>query len=865
MRRPIYLYAVGIVANGVLFLSVPLEVCSLAALIICGLVPGALLVEWLLVQSDAPPDPIEHVVYALGAGFALMVVGMLLLSYLPGKLERTQILLAANAFDWVMLLLLWLCSRRDSALFAARANLHSDPSRSSVSSVSSAWLLAGLVIVLVVAGFLRMGSLGYAEFLTDEARVVLRSAAVMQGYEDVLFIHRKGPAEILLPALIFSLTGQINEAVARLPFAVASLAALLAVFQLGRRTLGALAGWLAVFLLAFDGYLIGFAHFVQFQSFVVLSSVLVVLVLHRLERDQRAMTQYFSLTALFWATGLLSHYDALLVAPPATLLFGALLWRRPNLRGQVLRSAAPALLLGAGVLAVFYLPFVLHPHFQATLTYVVDRRLSGPGFPYNNLLDVLRRSSVYNSTYYVITLALLLLAALALSYWRGWPTRAGRILAVVAPLLIALTTLIALLRPDWLRSSGIDLTVVVFLLVLIPVWLLPRLALSWRMLWVWFTSALMIALFFVAFPRTHVYTFVAPSALLAGATLAEGWGWLATRVGRRSATLAGAMAVLVATLVFGLYAYLYFVYNQVEVLRTWPDHHPAFYWQPQDVSSVDAVYGFPLSNGWKTAGVLYQEGELTGSYESNQRDNLITYWYTRAADRCRSTANSYFVIDTVEPWARSPQATIDQLSADGFHRWGEAVLNGQPRLSIYRTGNATDDVRILPLADASAAFDALATPDLPLDYPVIEPEPANPLHVNFGNRIWLEGYELVQSDDLQPGDTLHLRLFWRAQQPLETSYKVFNQAYYGDGVMVAQKDGYPVCDRQPTTEWYPGEIIVDEQPIPVLDDAPAGIYPLVVGLYADDTMERLPVLDAAGNPVDDKVHIADIRISESGE
>ena len=80
--------------------------------------------------------------------------------------------------------------------------------------------------------------------------------------------------------------------------------------------------------------------------------------------------------------------------------------------------------------------------------------------------------------------------------------------------------------------------------------------------------------------------------------------------------------------------------------------------------------------------------------------------------------------------------------------------------------------------------------------------------------------------------------------------------------MVAQKDAYPVCDRLPTSIWYPGELITDIHDITVNADATDGVYPLYTGLYLEETGDRLPVLDAAGNPVDQQVHVADIRIGE---
>ncbi len=385
-----------------------------------------------------------------------------------------------------------------------------------------------------------------------------------------------------------------------------------------------------------------------------------------------------------------------------------------------------------------------------------------------------------------------------------------------------------------------------------------------RSLWVWLGAPLLMALFFVAFPRTHVYTFAIPAALLAGMAAAALLRGLERSLSAPTYRWLGVSMAVAAAVVFGWYLYRYFLDARAEVLRTWPTHHPTPYWQPQDVSAVDAVYGFPLANGWKVVGALYAQGALAGGYESNQRDDLITYWYTRGADRCRATAENYFVIDTVEPWAQSPQATIDQITPDGFRLWGQVQNGGAPALSIYQRGGDQSEPGIIPLEEYAAAFDKFATSDLPLDDPVIQPAIANPLHVNFGDSIWLEGFELSQTDSLRPGDALHLRLFWRTQELLDKSYKVFNQAYYGEGVMVAQRDGYPVCDRRPTPQWYPGELIVDDYAIPIAGDAPPGVYPLYTGLYADDTFERLPVLDEAGNPVDNQVYLADIKIEQEG-
>ena len=105
-----------------------------------------------------------------------------------------------------------------------------------------------------------------------------------------------------------------------------------------------------------------------------------------------------------------------------------------------------------------------------------------------------------------------------------------------------------------------------------------------------------------------------------------------------------------------------------------------------------------------------------------------------------------------------------------------------------------------------------------------------------------------------------MTLYWRAQTEIDASYKVFNQSYYGDGVMVAQADGYPVCGGRGTWLWDPGELVADVHMLTIKPDAPDGLYPLYTGLYIEETLDRLDVLDDAGQPAGDQVHLTDIRI-----
>ena len=85
--------------------------------------------------------------------------------------------------------------------------------------------LAVAMLALAARGI----NLSYSEFQGDEAVIMQRAAQAIAGNDEVLFLHQKGPVEILTPLALWSLTGTVNEWQARLPFTLAGVWAVLAV------------------------------------------------------------------------------------------------------------------------------------------------------------------------------------------------------------------------------------------------------------------------------------------------------------------------------------------------------------------------------------------------------------------------------------------------------------------------------------------------------------------------------------------------------------------------------------------------------------------------------------------------------------
>ena len=132
------------------------------------------------------------------------------------------------------------------------------------------------------------------------------------------------------------------------------------------------------------------------------------------------------------------------------------------------------------------------------------------------------------------------------------------------------------------------------------------------------------------------------------------------------------------------------------------------------------------------------------------------------------------------------------------------------------------------------------------------PKMEHPLEMRLGDKVKLLGYDLSPTT-LSPGDTLHLTLYWQALEEMDRSYTVFAHLIDDGNHIWSQRDSIPGNYALPTTSWLEGEILADEYELMVGADVPAGAYLVEIGMYLAQTGERLPVYDAGGLLVGDRV------------
>jgi hypothetical protein len=150
--------------------------------------------------------------------------------------------------------------------------------------------------------------------------------------------------------------------------------------------------------------------------------------------------------------------------------------------------------------------------------------------------------------------------------------------------------------------------------------------------------------------------------------------------------------------------------------------------------------------------------------------------------------------------------------ASGADRWRVSIGNGEP----------------IELGELR-----VTAPDRSFEMPAI----AQRIDQTLGDRATLLSFENAECG-LRNAEC-RVKLWWRAEQDIPESYKVFVHLLDVHGVPRAQADVIPQNGARPTWSWLPGEIIADEIVLKIPAGLPAGTYHLTAGLYDEVSGTRL--------------------------
>jgi hypothetical protein len=414
------LYALVVAAVLVLILAPVLLLTTqllwlrwLAMMTVAWWLPGALLVAlFRLPDQDLPTASV------LGAGLGLcwMMLGVLVVHWLPGPMDLWVLLLAYELGSLVLLLaLFWL---RPIPLRPASTRT---------------WVWLAVLVLLTILS--RLPGLGYHELHGDETMVLHKAKWAIWGADDVLARHAKGPGEIAVAMVVYRALGTANEATTRLPFALMGMFSVLAVALLGRRMfsnepgMAGTVGFWAGLLLAANGFVLALSRIVQYQPAVLLLSILSVLCAWEFSRSGEG--RWLALVALFSGFGVLLHYEYALMAP-VLLVLAWIGWKRASDKRGVVIAGLLAGAVAVLVVGATYLPGVLDPRFARTQRYLGSRLGVFGAF---NLPIFVELGTFYTGTYFFVGLLLLVVAGLVVG-WRMARRRTVLLTLWSAPFLI---------------------------------------------------------------------------------------------------------------------------------------------------------------------------------------------------------------------------------------------------------------------------------------------------------------------------------------------------------------------------------------------------------------------------------------------
>lgn len=429
-----------------------------------------------------------------------------------------------------------------------------------------------ILCLVFITLWLRLVNLGYSDYQGDEIKV-LTLLSPGQNLLDFLYQQKKGPVQYVLTSLVYLIHPTYREEfLTRLPFALAGILGIFFFYRLVKLHFGSKIALYASLFLAINGIFVGLTRIVQYQSLVILFSVLSLYAFSlALKRDQwKIAGVYFGM--LFWAIALLSHYDGIFIAP--LIIYLLYCWYRQNneiLGSTRIKHLVLSITVSVFWVAVFYLPFAF---------------------------------SIPESTW---------------AYWLG---RLGEIPGETEPASSIVT--FSLYNP----LSVIYLYVALGLLSLFKAKkLVPIL--------VWFLFPWIILELVIYDPGTHIYTYLLPAAILLAFGVVVLEELLGKLIGSQYSRALNVTGLVVMFAFLSSLAHFIYVDHTPEYpwekrgFLLWTIGDP-------DTKYHLWAFGFPYNRFWEEIGEFVSTNESNGFYATNENKSIASFYVPFQFDINRS-------------------------------------------------------------------------------------------------------------------------------------------------------------------------------------------------------------------------------------
>jgi len=251
-----------------------------------------------------------------------------------------------------------------------------------------------ILLLIFITFWLRLVNLGYSDYYGDEIKAMWLPERHQSAIE-FLYDQKKGPIEFLVTYLVkFRDPDYSNEFLLRLPFTLAGILGIFFFYRLVELHFGKKIALYATLLLSINGIFVGLMRIAQYQSFVILFSILTLYAFSLALLQERWKYTGIYTGVICWTAALLTHYDGIFIAPFALYLLYR--WCRANndlpLQRRIMHIAIP-FVLSALVIGIYFVPYMLSIS-SSTKIYWAER-IAGEGIP-----DIERSSSFLNFQIY---------------------------------------------------------------------------------------------------------------------------------------------------------------------------------------------------------------------------------------------------------------------------------------------------------------------------------------------------------------------------------------------------------------------------------------------------------------------------------
>jgi len=856
----------------------------IASLILSGFLPGYALINLL----NLPMKPAEQLLIGIATSYALTITLIMGIVFIGLPLNTLSLAIGLIGL---------------TALFIGLSPKTPPIKLQSIAIMDNFWL----TILLVLAAFFRVYQVEYSDYQGDEAGILLQAIAIFQGNLEAILTRFKGPGEVFVLNAIAGLTNNMDELTMRLPFSLASAAAVGLVYLLGRRMFSQSVGLMAAALMVVEGVYVSYARTAQYQNTLLLLSLASLLCFYRYYQLESKPRPLHALGAFLLAVAFLLHFETIFLFPVVFYLTWAdLILPHPNplpkgegvifipplplgegtgvrvklplLVGKAwgegkffltrLITCWPSIIIFIIITASFYLPYLLQPSISNTGTYLEGRISSGDSPPFNNFDHFFYYEAFkYNSTYYALMFGSVLLTLAIFSLHRALRSTGLSLFYLIIAVfgLIAISVILVNLGQYRLSAALLAIAIALFFIIVI---FSPATPHAQRTLWLWLAPAGWVYLFLVNRPGKHHYLFWSALLLL----IALAWHWLARQIQARlpiSPRLAwGSLIILalVAWFIFAAHTYMLLLRTDLEYILTYPEHQSPFY--PTDPAypyRTRIGFGYPYRLGWQVIGQLKRNGQFEGSWIANDDGNALI-WYM--LDTPQTACYPQYIIQSDVTFKGDDTLTVPfQPQEWGYINRYQIWTNNHLRMKVWEFAPDTPPTKPqditqpnhFPLSIKPSDFPILnretatPTPQTPLNPPLILGE-GSELKLNappeylarakqLDGRIALLGYDLEN----QYKTMLPITLYWQTQQTLSLRYKIFVHLIGADGRVWSQADDFPACGTIHANQWGPGQIVLDRHLLKLPPDLPQGDYTLQIGFYEPDLNLRLNYFDIANN------------------